>query len=118
MFAMGMSEGEVEEKLAEEISATVELESGRAPAKRTAPNVQALVQSLAEDREDRARVLTELQNVLQEQQDQLTRLTELVEDLKRSWWERLIGHKGKTDRLRGQTDDLGPGKNRWTGSKQ
>jgi len=45
-------------------------------------------------------------------------LTELVEDLKRPRWERLIGHKGKTDRLRGQTDDLGPGKNRWTGSKQ
>jgi FtsZ-binding cell division protein ZapB len=78
MFAMGMSEGEVEEKL-------------------------------AEGREDRARVLTELQNVLQEQRDQLTRLTELVQDLKRPWWERLIGHKGKTDRLRGQTDDLGPG---------
>jgi hypothetical protein len=110
MFAMGMSEGEVEEKLAEEIPTTVEVESGRAPAKRTAPNVQALVQSLAEDQEDRARVLTELQNVLQEQRGQLTRLTELMQDLKRSWWERLIGHKGKTDRLRGQTDDLGPGK--------
>jgi len=69
MFVVGMSEGEVEEKLAEEIPATVEVESGRALAKRTALNVQALVQSLAEDREDRARVLTELQNVLQEQRD-------------------------------------------------
>ncbi|MEI6530265.1 MAG: hypothetical protein WCN99_02135 [bacterium] len=69
MFVVGMSEGEVEQKLAEEIPATVEVESGRAPTKRTALNVQALVQSLAEDREDRARVLTELQNVLQEQRD-------------------------------------------------
>jgi len=89
-YSQGLSSQEITEKLAVEIPATLELET--ALAKRRAPNVPALLESLAEDQADRLRVLAELKDAIQEQRAQLERLTAL---LQRPLWQRLFGRKAK-----------------------
>ena len=91
MYTNGLGTQEIADRLAEAIPGTIEVESGKAIAKR-AVSIPALLGVMAEDREDRLRVLAELKDTLQEQRAQLERLTAL---LQRPLWQRLFGRKAK-----------------------